>query len=248
MDLKRTRTFQAFILAMTGFFFLERIWSGKINLYINQRYVPLILLAGIGLIILAQALFQERLNDIESGKAAGHVHKPAGFWRSNLVWILITLLVGIVVPVRSLGTSSLAVRGIETNSPFNLQGSSGSATLFRPAAQRTVLDWIRAFYATSEPTRLSGEQVDVIGFVYHDPRLQANQFLVARYTIACCIADASAIGIWVNWDDAASLADNQWVRVQGKMTSGQLEGQTVPVILADKIDGLPEPQQPYLFP
>jgi putative membrane protein len=88
----------------------------------------------------------------------------------------------------------------------------------------------------------------VIGFVYHDPRLKANQFLIGRYTIACCVADATAIGIWVNWDDAASLVNNQWVRVQGKMTSGQIEGQTVPVILADQIDNLPEPQQPYLFP
>ena len=131
---------------------------------------------------------------------------------------------------------------------FNLQGSSGNATLFRPSDQRTVLDWIRAFHASSDPNVLNGDAVDVIGFVYHDPRLKANQFLVGRYTIACCIADATAIGISVNWDDASNLVNNQWVRVQGKMTSGILEGQTVPVILADQINTLPEPQQPYLFP
>jgi putative membrane protein len=248
MAQQRNRTIQALILALLGFFLLERIWSGKILLYINQRYVPLIFLAGVGLIILAQAVFQERRKAGESGTGEETGGEPTYFWKSNLVWVLIPLVVGIMVPARSLGTSSLAARGIEITSPFLLQGSSGSETLARPAAQRTVLDWIRAFHASTDPNGLNGNPVDVIGFVYHDPRLQANQFLIGRYTIACCIADATAIGIWVNWDAAASLTNNQWVRIQGKMTSGQLDGQAVPVILADAVDPISEPDQPYLFP
>ena len=60
MKARRYRAFQALLLALTGFFLLERVWSGKILLYINQRYVLLVLLAAVGLIILAQVVFEER--------------------------------------------------------------------------------------------------------------------------------------------------------------------------------------------
>jgi uncharacterized repeat protein (TIGR03943 family) len=253
MKARRYRAWQALLLALTGFFLLERVWSGKILLYINQRYVILVLLAAVGLIILAQVVLQERKNAAFEGPPADETgapaHEPAGhFSRANLAWLAIPLLVGVLVPARALGTSALAARGVETGSPFLLQGASGAVALERPAEQRTVLDWIRAFHSAPDPAALNGETVDLIGFVYHDPRLKDGQFLIGRYAVACCIADATAIGITVNWPAAAGLANNQWVRLQGQLISGQLDGQAVPVIEASAVSPIPEPAQPYLFP
>lgn len=243
METRRFRTFQALILALTGFFLLEKVWSGKILLYINQRFVLLILMAGIVLIVCAQFIFQER----KKGEIVGEADVSPGA-RLNLVWMVIPLVLGVLIPPRALGTSALPNRGITVSSPFTIQNTTNAQALDRPAGQRTVLEWIRAFHAQPDSQSLNAEPVDLIGFVYHDPRLKENQFLIGRYTIACCIADATAIGIAVNWGQSAALGNNQWVRVQGSMASGELDGQAVPVINADQVIPIQEPDQPYLFP
>ena len=248
MEIRRYRTFQALILALTGFFLLEKVWSGKILLYINQRFVLLVLVAGVILIVCAQWIFQERkVREIDIGDEPSSPAVSPGS-RINLAWMVIPLVMGVLIPARPLGTSALPNRGITINSPFTIQNATSAQALERPADQRTVLDWIRAFHAQSNPQTLDGEPVDVIGFVYHDPRLKEDQFLVGRYAIACCIADATAIGITVDWQQSATLANNSWVRVQGSITGGELEGQAVPVITADVVIPIQEPDQPYLFP
>jgi putative membrane protein len=250
MDARRYRTFQALILALTGFFLLEKVWSGKILLYINQRFVLLILIAGVILIASAQMIFQERNNSELAGEENRERNLPAASpgSRANLIWMVIPLVLGMLIPPRALSTSALPNRGITVSSPFTIQNTTSTQALERPAGQRTVLDWIRAFHAESNPQSLNAEPADVIGFVYHDPRLKNDQFLVGRYTIACCIADATAIGIMVNWPQSAALENNNWVRVQGTISAGELDGQSVPEIDADKVIPIQEPDQPYLFP
>ncbi len=250
MEARRFRTFQSLILALTGFFLLEKVWSGKILLYINQRFVLLVLFAGVLLIACAQLIFQERKKGSgEEGNAQGaDAHPDRVGSRAKLIWMVIPLMLGLLVPPRALGTSALPNRGITLNSPFTIQNTTNALSVERPSDQRTVLDWIRAFHAQSNPQSLNAEPVDVIGFVYHDPRLSVNQFLIGRYTIACCIADATAIGITVNWPQSANLENNAWVRVQGTMAAGELEGQAVPVINAAQVNPIQEPDQPYLFP
>jgi putative membrane protein len=248
MEIRRFRTFQALILALTGFFLLEKVWSGKILLYINQRFVLLVLIAGVILIVCAQWIFQERKKSENAGFDEPSAPSVSSGSRINLIWMVIPLVMGVLIPPRALGTSALPNRGITVSSPFTIQNTTSAQALDRPADQRTVLDWIRAFHAQSNPHTLDQEPVDVIGFVYHDPRLNENQFLVGRYAIACCIADATAIGITVDWDPSAALENNSWVRVQGAMSTGELDGQAVPVIIADGVIPIQEPDQPYLFP
>lgn len=255
MNTRRTRTFQALILAILGFFLLERVWSGKILLYINQRFVILVVLAGIGLIALAQAVFMDRgkaegghLEGGENEHAEPHAEHSRGPGNLHLAWLLVPLAFGLLIPARSLGASSLANRGVQLSAPFQVQSTSGTAALETPSGNRTVLDWIRAFSEAGDPQSLANEPVDVIGFVYHDPRLQTGQFLLGRYTVACCIADAAAIGIVIHWPDSGAMQTNSWVRVKGSLQVGQLDGKKVPVVQADQVIPIQEPDQPYLFP
>jgi putative membrane protein len=94
-----------------------------------------------------------------------------------------------------------------------------------------------------------GQQADVIGFVYSDIRFKDQpRFMVARFTISCCVADASAIGVIVESTDAAKLAPDSWIHVTGKFKVEDLDGQKTPVLIADKIDATKQPDQPYLYP
>ncbi len=246
MENRRLRTFQALILALTGFFIIWQVWSGDILTAANPRFVLLVLAAGIALLALAQVIFQERM------KAEKSAQDPAAGSRrtslAGLAWLALPLALGALAPVRPLGTNALAMRGISTSATFSLQGAAGAAALQRPPAQRNVLDWVRAFQAGPNPDALEGEEVDLIGFVYHDPRLSAGQFMVSRYVKACCVAQAAGIGIVVNWGAAPGLKDDDWVRVQGKLSNGQLDGVAAPVIEAGQVTPIPAPEQPYLSP
>jgi putative membrane protein len=245
------RTFQALILAGLGLFMLERIWSGRIGLYINRRSIPIVLLAALGLVILAQVVFQARArhsltdaNQVEDEQDPAH----AAPGRANLIWLVIPIVIGLVIPARPLGAGALVNRGINTASALVARSGETTSALDLPAPQRNVLDWIRAFQAAADPLSLNGELAEVTGFVYHDRRLPPGQFMLGRFTITCCVADAMAVGMVVRWADSAALPENRWVTVRGPVQVLELEGQKVPMISAEKVELIPEPEQPYLYP
>jgi putative membrane protein len=258
MNLRAYRTFQGLVLAALGLFLLSKLWDGSVLLYINQRFVWLVVFAAIGLVILSQVVLQNRppaeetedtLNDHAGHEHhAGHdhddEHERVSGW--NLWWLALPVLLGVLVPARPLGASALATRGITTNAPLTAQGNLVSLDL--PAGERNVLDWNRTINYASDPEQYNGEAADVSGFVYHDPRLEEGQFLVGRFTITCCVADAFAIGMVVHWPDTEHLSDNVWVRVQGTIAVTEADGQRIPSILATSVEQIPQPPQPYLYP
>jgi putative membrane protein len=251
MNLRAYRTFQALILGGLGIFLFVKVMDGRILLYINRRFVILVLLAALALILLGQFILRERppLQEEESvdpnHPGAEDRHSSRAGWA---LWLLaLPLLIGLLVPERPLGASVLARRGINTASSYTIQGSAAGA-LEIPSTQRSVLDWIRVVSEEENPAAIDGQPADVTGFVYHDNRLGKEQFLVGRFSIACCVADATALGMVVDWPEAAALPDNQWVRVRGPVHLIQLDGKTLPAIAGESVEPVPEPEQPYLFP
>ena len=248
MSLRMYRTLQALILAGLGFGLLVKIIDGRVLLYIHQRFVALVLLAALALIILAQYVLRARP---EAEPGDGEVGKPDrppawGLWLTAL-----PLLVGLLVPERPLGAAALETRRIYTTAAGRAFGGAADSAAISPE-QRTILDWVRIFGDTGDdPAGLSpysGQTADVSGFVVRDPRLGPDQFLVGRFTIACCVADASALGMVVEWPEAEALPVNRWVRVRGPVYPLVLEERTVPAIEAVTVEAIPEPVQPYLFP
>jgi uncharacterized repeat protein (TIGR03943 family) len=241
MSARLYRTFQALILALLGLFLFSKLWDGSIQLYIHKRFVVLIGLAVILLVAIAQATLADRSNP---GRNDNHDGKP---WQ-NLVWMAVPLIISVLIPAQSLGALAVEQRGINTRTPLTASDSAKSISLEIPADQRTVLDWIRVFDQSSDTSDLLGEEVDVIGFVYRDSRLTGDQFMVARFGVTCCVADATAIGLPVSWPDAAGLSDNSWVRVRGTIANLSIDEILMPGVLADGVETVDEPQQPYLFP
>jgi uncharacterized repeat protein (TIGR03943 family) len=82
--------------------------------------------------------------------------------------------------------------------------------------------------------------------VYEDSRLPAGHFLVARFTVSCCVADAFAIGMAVEWSE--EMVVNSWVNVRGPVDVLTVDGQRVPLIRADQVVPVDPPDQPYLYP
>jgi putative membrane protein len=153
---------------------------------------------------------------------------------------------GLAFPNRTLSARALANRGLSAAAPGR------AASVAAPAASsaregKSVLAWLQEF-SRNGPEPSIGKDVDVIGFVYRDARTPADQFWVARYTLACCVADASGIGMVVRgFSQGAALEEGSWVRVRGKIALGELNGEKLPVIVAEAVEPTAEPAQPYLF-
>ena len=257
MALRSYRTFQALVMAALGLFLLNLVWNGNVLLYINRRFVILVALASLGLLLLSQMALRERpaVGEEEADAHAhadhdhaheqdhDHAERPNGW---NLWWLALPVILGLLIPPRALNTSALANRGVNTRAPLTASRAAEASTLQLPSRQRTVLDWIRVFNYSSNPAEFADQEVDVTGFVYHDASLPAGQFLVGRFTMTCCVADASAIGVAVRWPQANALSENGWVRVRGTI---QIQaGQKAPVIAATAVESIPEPENPYLYP
>ena len=110
-----------------------------------------------------------------------------------------------------------------------------------------MLDWLRAFNQ-GDPAQFDGQPADVIGFVYSEPSFGANQFMVARFAISCCVADATAIGVPVFWDQTANFKQGEWIEVKGTFAWTLFGAIKCRCCKPSRIDPVEQPEHPYLYP
>jgi uncharacterized repeat protein (TIGR03943 family) len=94
---------------------------------------------------------------------------------------------------------------------------------------------------------LDGTTVRLVGFVVHDDRVD-DGFVLTRFQISCCAADAVPIKVAVS-DAPADPVDDQWVEVTGRLVPPATTGDEGPPPLvgidADDLVEIPEPATPY---
>jgi uncharacterized repeat protein (TIGR03943 family) len=228
------------LLLGLGLYFLYNIASGSLSNYINARFAWLSYLAVAMFLLLALSsavdLLRKRKNDEHD-----HDHDHAQISWGMLAIIAIPLVLGTLIPSRPLGAD--AVGG-----SISLNVASSSAVFTNNPLEWNVLDWLRAFNNSGDVSTFNGQEANVIGFVYKEITFGEDQFMVARFTISCCVADASAIGLPVIWDESASLPQDTWVRVQGTFEVGEFRENTVPMLRAASVETVKQPEHPYLYP
>ena len=240
------RSFQALLLLGMSVFLGAKAASGQLTFYINQRFIPLTIFGVISLALLAQTVFSEikRSREREEHDCDDCGHAPAA---SNLWFMLVPLLIGVLIPARPLDSSALTSKGFNASAP--IVSADSSALLFETESEeRNILDWLKLFNYERDVTKFYGQRASVIGFVYFDEALGENQFLLSHFVVSCCAADAFALGMVVEWEEAASLEQDSWALVKGAVYSTTLNGQVVPLIKAESAQIVPVPEQPYLFP
>lgn len=247
MPHRLTRSFQGLILLGLCIFFASKAANGQLTWYINARFIPLTLFGILFLAILAQTVFAEvrrsrQQADQEHDHHHDHEHSPRGLWV-----MLIPLLIGILIPARPLDSSAFTSKGLNTNAP--LVSADSSAQLFETESEeRNILDWLKLFNYNDNLSQFTGQQASVIGFVYFDEALGENQFYVSRFVVSCCAADGFAIAMPVQWNNVTSLEQDSWVQVKGTIEAVVIDERNIPMIVAESVQEVSMPQQPYLFP
>jgi putative membrane protein len=120
---------------------------------------------------------------------------------------MLPVILGVFFSPQPLGAAALERRevkvgGVRSTMPAAVRSSAAKASL-----DKNVLDWSQLFANAQDPAaQYAGETARVTGFVFRDSRFATDQFLVTRFLVSCCVADASVSGLVVRWPDAAALA------------------------------------------
>ncbi|NQT86088.1 TIGR03943 family protein, partial [bacterium] len=110
-----------------------------------------------------------------------------------------------------------------------------------PAVEATVIQ------LTDDEDAWRGKRVVVEGMVSHDPELPDGTFMVYRFIITCCVADARVAGVVVTYDKAKTLEAETWVRLEGTVGAIDIEGEQYPQIILESVKTIEEPPEPYLY-
>ncbi len=218
--------------ALLGALLVLRLIDGTAGYLVQSWYIPVILVSA--LILLGLAVLAG-LPAIRSRERFSIQPTTAGLLTAGMVAFPVVL--GLVFQPRPLGTTSL-----DTDSVSARQFSASAASA--DPARRNIYQWAYEF-ETADPASIVGDDVEVIGFVFHKEGDPADRFLVARFVVACCIADAQGFSLPVQWRAAQDLANDQWVRVLGRVSTAA-DGALI--IQATEIEPVEAPSNPYIYP
>lgn len=262
---------KALLLLALALFLYTRLAGGTLYYYINERFATYTLLAIVGLILVAVSyrpmgrrphqadgasptrdelplVAEDHAHDHEHNHHHEHNHQHA-LTLSGTFLILLPVVLGVLVPPQPLGTAALANREVNITRQGSSLPAAVRAAAAKNAADKNVLDWLNTFAGAPDPDQaFAGQPANVVGFVFRDERFARDQFMVTRFVVSCCVADANVAGMVVQWPAAAELPADQWVTVSGVLQAGTLGNESVPVLAAQSVTRAEVPQQPYLYP
>lgn len=227
------RVMSAVVLAAWAGLFWFLMISGRTSLYLSTRtdwVVP------VGAVILTLAALG-RLLSLRTAHPEALTFRGA----AGMGVIAIPVVVVLALPAASLGTyaasrrSSFASGGVVTSAA---DISSGELSLVDVAGGLRSRDGMRAL------VKRAGEDVSFIGFVDHRAGSPADEFLLTRFMISCCVADALSIQVRVVGATPGAVKNDQWVQVSGNMYP---LGREV-LVDASAVESVPKPEHPYLNP
>jgi uncharacterized repeat protein (TIGR03943 family) len=202
------------------------VTSGRVFAYIHDRSVWLLVMCVPVLVCLSLA-------------GAWRAHKQAPTRRYASV-IALPLLLAVALPARSLGSAALSVTPASRDSgvlaglsePLNLETHGRVWDLKQLGLVQDRQTDLRA---------LDGQRADVLGFVHRPRGGPDNEFVVGRFVVRCCTADAIAFSVPVQYDGSADLVRDSWVEVEGVLSSADRL-----VLRAESVRIVPTPERPYL--
>ncbi len=238
------------VFVSLGLFLFSRLFNGTLNFYIHPRFNSLTALTAGGLILvgIAYARRNQQAASHDDSHHHGHLNHSHDLSWWGLAILLLPVLLGVLVQPKPLGADALANRELNVDSITSARApDSSQLTVVANAGERNILDWLYLFQRSSDLSQFNGEEVQVIGFVYQDEQFDSDQFMVSRFTVSCCVADAAPIGLIVQWPETAELNTDVWVEVEGTLQMGEFNDLEIPLLIADKVTPMEPPTQPYLY-
>jgi uncharacterized repeat protein (TIGR03943 family) len=223
------RVATAVVLAAWAGLFWFLLVSGRTSLYLSSRtawVVPtgavVLTVAAAGRLLTVRTPRQERLSTRTS-------------W--TLGFIVFPAVVVLALPPTSLGSYAASRRSLSA-------GFAGGPALGE--GDRVTLAAVAAGVWSDEARRAlvdrAGSPVTFEGIVTRREGSPADEFVLTRFIVSCCVADALSVQVRVVGAPPGRFEEDQWVRVSGTFYP---VGREV-VVDAASVRAIPQPDDPYL--
>jgi uncharacterized repeat protein (TIGR03943 family) len=219
----------AALAAWAGLFWFLLL-SGRTSLYLSSRTAWVV---PVGAVLLT-ASAAGRLASAKTSRAEPVSRRTA--W--SLGFAVLPVAVLLALPPATLGSFAVSRRtlssGLVTTAP-NLD-AGGTVTLASVAAAGWSEDARRSLISRA------GTPVSFDGIVARRDGQPADEFMLTRFIISCCVADALGVQVRVVGAPPEGFGTDEWVRVNGTFYP---VGREV-VVDAERIERIPRPEDPYL--
>lgn len=229
---------QGTLLLAVGFVALRLVQTGAYLNYLKQSMgkwllVAAVVLVLVGLVSIVRALF-------------GRTPATHGHPMTRAAWLLLApALVVIVLPSDPLGAFAADRRDVRQPQTNSAMSFKALPTSIDGAVEVGLREFVDRAYLDKERS-LDGTRVRLTGFVASVEGAGDATFVLSRFVILCCAADAYPVDVSVFGDEAPPV--DAWVVVTGKWRSpkSKVEAYVDPVeIKAESVRRIDRPENPY---
>lgn len=240
------RQAQAVVLFLTGVAMLHAAFTDLYLRYVKAGLRPLLLAAGIVLILTALATvwyglrrsraLRENRPEGEGGDSGGQAHSEP-----RISWLLVLPLFALIlVAPPALGSYSAMHTGTALQRPWGFP-----ALPDRDPLPLSVADYAgRAVY--DHGRSLGDRHIKITGFVALD---RGGAPYLVRMALNCCAADAQPVKVGLTGRTPPVLQPDTWLEVTGtyvnKRTKDPVNGGVIPFIDVSRARPVPAPRDPY---
>ncbi len=243
--------------------------TGGLNYFVHTRFHNLALVTASVMLLLALtqlAGYFSKNSTIDSGHGGGccaqlESKKKNKGWQAKkkvltyLVFIM-PLLFGIIPP-SGLDPALAEKKGFEVDI-----GLLQETTVQETAVESTILViennllevdnynyTLLAEQLWGNPQELVETEVTVIGFLFQPSwyDLTAEQFILGRYLVTCCAADAMINGFIIVMPPEYTASEFDWVQIRGTVILTNYQDEEVGAVLVNGYEVVEAPLDPYLF-
>jgi len=222
------------VLAAWAGLFWFLLASGRTALFLSSRTAWLV---PSGAVLLTIAAIVRFASSRATSRADDRLSRRDA-WVLGAIALPVVILVA--MPPVTLGTYAVGKRASFVGSSVgtSVRVVSGSLDFVDVAAAQSFDDAARAL------AKRAGEPIVLDGIVSSTEGLPPDEFLLTRFIVTCCTADATIAQVRVVGAPPGAFAADEWVKVEGRIYP---IGREV-LVAAEHIEGIPAPSDPYLTP
>ena len=227
-----------------GLFVVYLAAKGRMGLFLRPLYGHLALGAAAVLLACFACGWFVRRRSLKREAEGEHIHEGHACGEAPSAWryvwslaFLIPIVIGLALPERGLNALAALQRG--AGDPA-MAAELAAQQQLAEAREEQGYGWTTVLGVAQRLNAPEAQKVGALGFVVRNEKAPADQFLLVRFLISCCAADASPMAVPVKWPEAHTLENNQWVKVFGRT---DLKAKA---LIADKVEPAREPANPYM--
>lgn len=265
--------FAGLLTVVLGALAVKLTLSGEYLNYVRAGMYPWLLLSGLFLVALGMVGW------LSSRRQGAHSHAPSDHGHSHglskAAWLLVVPLLAASLlrpaplgsfaanrqtsrPPRPSAKTAVLAQKLVKDKPVEPEPAPATevAGVPIPAAsssgsEMSLIDFLEITYY-DESKALAGVPVTIVGFAMPAQTGKPDEFLLSRFMISCCAADAQLMQAGVTRVSGSVPKQDSWVSVTGtwepddSTESMTADGFPIPKLVASKVVPVLQPENPYL--